>query len=102
MWQDSPTVQKLWLTALLLFPFVLWLLPAGYFDKGTSICPSLFLFDIECFGCGITRAIMYLHHLDIEEAVYYNQFVLFVYPALVLIWFYWVKTAYRHIKNINT
>jgi hypothetical protein len=83
-----------WLIALLLTPIVLWLLPADVFDYGsTSICPSKLFFDIECFGCGMTRAVMHFHHLEISEAVFYNTGVLIVFPGLVLVWCLWVYKA---------
>lgn len=93
-------MRKGWFAALSLFPFVLWLLPAGFFDRtGLELCPSKFFFDIECFGCGITRAVMHLHHLDWREAVYYNNLVVIVYPALVATWFIWWRAARRNLSN---
>lgn len=89
---------KLWLGALLLFPIILWLLPATFFDKGQSLCLSKAIFDVECFFCGMTRAVMHLHHLDLEEAIYYNLLVLLVYPVLVILWGYWVYQAYDKLK----
>lgn len=80
-----------WLMVLLLTPIILWVFPADAFDYGsTSICPSKLIFDIECFGCGMIRAIMHFHHLEIAEAVYHNTGVLILYPGLVLAWTYWV------------
>lgn len=92
-------ILHIWLGLLLIFPFVLWLLPATFFDNGQSICPSKVFFDIECFGCGMTRAIMHLHHLEIDEAIWYNTAVLFFYPALVVIWGFWVYKAYQRIRQ---
>jgi len=92
-------VKWVWLVALLVFPFVLWLLPSGFFDDaGIELCPSKFLFDIECLGCGITRAVMHFHHLEFEEAAYFNKFVFFVYPFLVFLWFSW---TYGTAKLLN-
>jgi hypothetical protein len=90
-----PLVIKSWLVLLLMAPLVLWLLPADFFDQGLVVCPSRVLFDLECFGCGMTRAVMYLHHLDIDQAVYFNPGVLLVYPALVMVWGRWVYRAWR-------
>jgi hypothetical protein len=93
-------MHKSWLAALTLFPFVLWVLPAGFFDStGMELCPSRYFFDIECFGCGITRAVMHLHHLDWREAVYYNNLVVVVYPALVVTWFIWWRSAWKKVSN---
>ncbi|MAT53897.1 MAG: hypothetical protein CMN32_05405 [Saprospirales bacterium] len=94
-------LEKLWLTALLAVPVVLWLLPRTFFDSGVAICPSKVFFDIECLGCGMTRAVMHLHHLDIDEAVYYNAGVLVVYPALVILWFVWVYRSVKRVKGLG-
>ena len=97
----SKYVTPVWLVALLLFPFVLWALPAGLFDGegGVILCPSRLFFGIECISCGMTRAIMHFHHFDFEEAFYYNQFVPIAYLALVLIWFIWTRNAWRTVKS---
>jgi len=86
--------DKIWLGLLLIQPIVLWLLPGDFFDNtGVEICPSKFLFNIECFGCGMTRAVMHMHHFEFEDAIFYNYGVVAIYPALVVVWFIWVKRA---------
>ena len=52
---------------LLLIPLVLIALPADFFDTGQSICLSVVLLDTECYGCGMTRAIQHLVHLDFQD-----------------------------------
>ncbi|MGK0366622.1 MAG: hypothetical protein ACI85O_003697 [Saprospiraceae bacterium] len=96
----SPTLNKMWLAALIIFPIVLWIMPADFFDSSDLIlCPSRLFFDFECYGCGLTRAIMHLHHFDFEEALYFNGFSYFMYPAFISVWFIWIKTAYQDFKN---
>lgn len=91
-------LEKAWLAALLLCPFVLWVLPADIFDNtGIDICPSKLLFDYECFGCGMTRAVMHLHHFEFQEAIFYNYGVVAIYPALVVVWFIWVKNSAQRL-----
>lgn len=88
-------LQKLWLLLLLATPFILWLLPANFFDSegGIILCPSRRFFNIECFGCGMTRAIMHLHHLDFENAAFYNTGSFLIYFGLVYVWGLWVKNS---------
>ena len=57
-------------------------MPADYFDEGESICISKLLAGMECYGCGMTRAIMHLIHLDFEEAYQYNKLSFIVFPLL--------------------
>ena len=102
MFEDNKQVQWAWLILLLLTPIILWILPAGFFDESeVIICPSRLFFSIECFGCGMTRAVMHMHHLEISEAVFYNTGVLVIYPALVFVWGLWVYKAVRRLGLLN-
>jgi hypothetical protein len=91
----SKNVEKLWLLALLFTPFILWILPANFFDgeEGIILCPSRRFFNIECFGCGLSRAIMHLHHFDFENAAFYNIGSFVIYIGLIYVWFIWVKNT---------
>ena len=90
--------QQIWLIALFLFPLILWILPSDYFDsEGLILCPSRLFFGIECFGCGITRAIMHMHHFQFDEAVYFNTLALIVYPALIAVWGFWIWKAGKRL-----
>ena len=87
-----------WLVLLLIAPFVLWLLPGDFFDNtGFDICPSKLFFNFECLGCGMTRAVMHLHHFQFEDAIFYNYGVVAIYPLLVVIWFIWVKDVSKKL-----
>lgn len=89
----SRNFQRIWLAVLFIGPIVLLFLPAGYFDSGVALCPSRVFFNYECWGCGMTRAVMHLMHFDLDSAVFYNQGVVVVFPILVYIWWIWVKAA---------
>jgi len=88
-----------WLAALLLFPIVLWIMPSTFFDgpDGVVVCPSRLFFNIECYGCGMTRAITHLHHGELEDAVYYNFLSPVVYIALVALWFVWMRRSLNRL-----
>jgi hypothetical protein len=64
------------------------ILPIDYFDKGESLCLSVRLFNTECLGCGLTRAIMHLLHFDFETAWNYNKLSVFILPLLMMFWLY--------------
>jgi hypothetical protein len=94
--------RMLFLFFLVATPIVLWLLPTDYFDNSTvELCPSKALFDIECWGCGITRAVMHFHHLEIGGAIYYNFLVVGVYPFLVWLWYKMLSSGYRKLKSME-
>ncbi|WP_425460640.1 DUF2752 domain-containing protein [Leptospira idonii] len=59
-------------------------------DSNYTICIPKLFFDINCFGCGITRAIWYLLHFDIAKAVEYNSLVVVVFPIIACISIKWI------------
>lgn len=71
---------------LVALPAFLFLLPSDFFDSGQSMCLSVFLLDVECYGCGMTRALMHLIHLDFSVAWAYNKLSFVVLPALFWLW----------------
>lgn len=81
-------MKKLVLAILLGLPFLFLLLPADFFDQGESICPSKRFFDVECLGCGLTRAVMHFIHGDIETALRFNKLVIPVVIFAGLVWLY--------------
>lgn len=99
MTDSRKKLEWLWLAALLLFPIVLWILPSTFFDgpDGVVVCPSRLFFNIECYGCGMTRAITHLHHGELEDAVYYNFLSPIVYLVLVALWFVWVRRSFKRL-----
>ena len=77
-------LYKLYLVILILIPIVILILPADFFDKGKSICLSIFLFDIECYACGLTRAIQHLIHFDFSIGYEYNRLSILILPLLIV------------------
>ncbi|MDI1234066.1 MAG: DUF2752 domain-containing protein [bacterium] len=84
---------------LILAPIVLLLLPADFFDHGRSICLSKVFFDMSCLGCGITRAIQHLLHLDFEIAFSYNKLSVVVLPILMAVWVQYTIKTFRKIRQ---
>ena len=74
------------LIILFLGPSILFFLPSDYFDQGQSVYLSVVLFDLECYGCGMTRALMHLVHFEFYKAYEYNKLVILVFPLLFLWW----------------
>lgn len=76
---------RIWGT--IIAPFVLILLPASFFDNGESICLSKMLAGIECYACGMTRAVMHFIHFEFKEAWAFNKLSFVVVPLLIPLWF---------------
>jgi len=82
-----------------LLPVVLIVLPATFFDKGTTVCLSQVLFHRACPGCGITRATMHLIHFDYTGAMQYNKLVLIVLPLLIFVYIQEMARLYKAAKH---
>ena len=72
---------------LSILPFFLILLPEDFFDSGKSICISRLVFDVECYGCGMTRAFMRILHGEFKDAWDLNKLSIISFP-LILIYYY--------------
>ncbi len=79
----------------------LLLLPANFFNDGEDLCLSKVFFDIECYACGMTRAIMHCIHLEFYEAFYYNSLSFIVFPILCFLWSKWIYEDLKSFNEIN-
>lgn len=80
---------------------VLLFLPATFFDEGQSICLSVVLFDMECYGCGMTRAIQHLIHFDYKAAYEFNILSFVVLPLIAYLIIVEVIKTYKEIRSSN-
>ena len=92
-------IEKLKLFALIVLPLLFYILPEKSICEGQSICLFVNVFGVECFGCGMTRAIYSAMHFNFETALSYNKLVVVVLPLLI---FLWTKMLYKVIKDIKT
>lgn len=91
--------RKAFLYFLIAAPFIGWVLPADFLDDSKiELCPSKAFFDIECFGCGISRAVMHFHNFDFGAAIYYNELIVLVYPFLIFLWLRYVRHLYGAVR----
>jgi len=85
---------------LLLLPLVLIAMPANFFDDtGVVICLSRLVFDMECYACGLTRAVQHAMHLDFATAFAYNKLVVLVLPLLFGVWIKYLKIHWKKWKH---
>lgn len=90
------------LIAYLLVPISIFLLPIDLFDKDeTIVCLSRLLFDVECWGCGLTRSVMHAMHGDFLGAYHYNHLITVVLPLLVAIWIKDVRMYWKRLKALR-
>ena len=91
-------LYTLYLVILILIPIVLLILPADFFDKGNSICLSVSLFDVECYACGLTRAIQHLIHFDFSIGYEDNKLSIIVLPLLIVSYSGEIKRILRILR----
>lgn len=99
LFKNNKLKRKLgWLlfSSLFIIGVALLYLPKDYFDEGQSVCLSVVIFDMQCYGCGMTRAVHHMIHLDFIEAYHYNKLSFIVFPLLVFMIF---KEFYFFLKR---
>lgn len=89
-------ITKLLVTALI--PVVLYAIPMESICNGNTICVFTNIFGVECWGCGITRAIFSALHFRFYDAWEYNPLFVVVLPLLL---FFWMRTVVRQLRTIK-
>ena len=79
------SINILYAIFLVVSPFVLLFLPETFFDQGT-VCLLRF-FNLECYACGMTKAILHLLNFNFDIAYNYNKLSFIVLPVLILYYF---------------
>ena len=59
-----------------------------------TICIWKNLTGHNCFGCGMTSAVVALLHGNIHKAIEYNVLIVFVFPLLVYIWIRYIYCVF--------
>jgi hypothetical protein len=97
--KSSDFIHYLKISGWVIIPMALLILPADFFDSGKSICLSVLLFDETCYGCGMTRAIQHLVHLNFSLAAHYNKISFIVLPLLVWVGITDVLSSWKKIQR---
>lgn len=96
-------VVKYWRAiAVALLPLALYFIPReSLFDHTHTLCLVHNLTGAECWGCGMTRAVVSVMYLDFEAAWAYNRAVVVVAPLLVWLWLKWIYRELRRAELRN-
>lgn len=92
------TSVKIRLACYLAIPAVLYAIPPERVMHGHTVCLFRNLFGTECWGCGMTRALFSLLHLDFTAAWNYNRLVVLVAPLLLYLY---VKEVAKTIGELR-
>ena len=89
------------LLVYILLPIILFFIPLEWLNKQHSICLIKNIFGVECYGCGITRAIILGVQLDFNKAIEYNKMVIIVLPLFIYEWFKKLKLIFNKSNLLN-
>ena len=85
--------------AIAVAPFVVYLFPReSFFDHNHTLCLFHLLTGRDCWGCGMTRALVSLMYLDFGAAWKFNRGVVVVAPLLVGLWIRWIISEVRRAR----
>ena len=85
-----------------IFPILLYMVPLDWLNKQNTICLVKNIFGSNCFGCGITRAVISGIQLDFNKSFEYNKMVIIVLPMLIYVWYTRIKKLIHSINSIKT
>jgi Protein of unknown function (DUF2752) len=84
--KDKKQLRLIKLWGMLVVPVVLYFIPLEWLKDQHSICLFKNITGHECYGCGMTRAIISAIHLQFANAFQYNKLFLIVLPLLIYVW----------------
>jgi hypothetical protein len=87
------------LCLLFVLPFLLFMVSLDDLDGKHSICLFKNLFGIECYGCGITKAVIASIQFDFIRAFNYNKLIVVVTPLIVYLL---VKEVVKTVRILKT
>jgi len=76
------TLQICKLCVFFLLPFLLSMVSLDELERKRSICLFKNLFEVECCGCGLTKAVIAITQLDFVRAFEYNKLIVVVMPLI--------------------
>ncbi|MBQ2807845.1 MAG: DUF2752 domain-containing protein [Bacteroidaceae bacterium] len=85
---------------MLLLPVVLYSIPTNGIFNGETTCLFSRFLDIECWGCGITRAFFSLLYGKFIQAWEYNPLIVPLFPLLIWMWGKEVWKALKELKQL--
>lgn len=88
--------KKFYYFIILTIPITLFIIPFDWISNQHSICLFKNIFGLDCYGCGITRAVLSGMHFNFRSAFEYNKMVILVLPLLT---YTWIKTVISFIKT---
>ena len=73
-------------TGILLVPVVLYFISIDWLEHRHSICLFKNITGNDCYGCGMSRAMLSALHFQFANAFKYNKLFVVVLPLIICIW----------------
>jgi hypothetical protein len=89
------TLKLLMLPITALFSFQPMFMPGQV--RLTVPCLFKTLFDVECWGCGMTHAVVELWHGNLAESYSYNKLAV---PTMCVLGLFFVSELYQVVSSI--
>ena len=83
----------------LAIPIAIWLVNYQSTDNDFSFCVFKNLFGIKCYGCGLTRGLSAMLHLDLKRMYELNKLNIITIPLLSFLYVKEVHKLYSKQKN---
>lgn len=94
--------KSFYLSILFLIPVFVILFVYIVIHNNIQICLFKNLFNIKCFGCGMTRAIYSIMEGNFYNAFLFNKISIFLIPIGLIFWIYTLKNSFLiNSKKIN-
>lgn len=74
------------LCAYIIIPIVVLSSPREQMMSGDTICLIKRFFGVECWGCGLTRAVYLVFRGELSAAWGYNRLIIVTIPLLLVLW----------------
>ncbi len=97
--KETRIYKQLLLFIITFAPVILFFIPVAWLNQQHTICLYKNITGHDCFGCGITRAVLSILHFDFSTAFYYNKLVVIVFPLLVYLWGKKIVKLIKELKN---
>ena len=91
---------KVKIAGILVIPAILFFIPVEWLEKQPSLCLFKCITGRECYGCGMTRAVLSTLHFRFIDAFDYNKLVIIVLPLLIYIWIKYLLKTRTDLKRI--
>lgn len=95
--QENNSIKILRALGVTIIPLAILFFPYIKDNSIWTICLYKNITGHNCYGCGLTRAVLSILHLEFSKALMYNKLIIIIFPLLTYIW---TKQTIKAWKNL--